>query len=131
VVKQRDPETGARSLLFQLHYPQISSVVQPRHRLVSTFEQSVEARNDKVQYLLFAAEPYETVAFAIPNQPIERSTDKFFTHWDEATNMFYLQLFFVPDKSKQPVNAAAAASAAAGADEDEGEAAYEITDETE
>jgi len=130
VVKQRDPETGARSLLFQLHYPQISNGVQPRHRLVSTFEQSVEARNDKVQYLLFAAEPYETVAFAIPNVPIERGADKFFTHWDDTTNMFYLQLFFVPDKTKQPINAAAAASADTGAD-DEGEANYEITDETE
>jgi splicing factor 3A subunit 2 len=129
-VKQRDPESGSRSLLFQLHYPSISSGVQPRHRLVSTFEQNIEPRNDQVQYLLFAAEPYETVAFAIPNQPIERSADKFFTHWDDTNNMFYLQLFFVPTAgNKNAPNAAAAAARAIG-EEDEGEGSYEITDET-
>jgi len=132
VVKQRDPDTGSRSLLFQLHYPSISSGVQPRHRLVSTFEQSVEARNERVQYLLFAAEPYETVAFAIPNQPIERAADKFFTHWDETTNMFYLQLHFVPDAAAaaqaKSRNAAAAANNA-NTNDDEGEGNYEV-DET-
>ncbi len=130
-MKQRDPESGARSLLFQLHYPSISSGVQPRHRLVSTFEQSIEARNEKVQYLLFAAEPYETVAFAIPNQPIERAADKFFTHWDETANMFYLQIQFVPEAAAAQKAAAANAAAAANRNvEDEGEASYEIEDET-
>lgn len=124
-MKQRDPETGARSLLFQIHYPSISDGVQPRHRLMSTFEQNVEKRDDKVQYLLFAAEPYETVAFKIPNQPIDRSPERFFTHWDEAANLFYLQLYFAADKTKQPVNAA---QAAAAEEEGEGEEGYEIAE---
>ena len=117
--------SGARSLLFQVHYPSISEGVQPRHRLMSTFEQNVEQRDDKVQYLLFAAEPYETVAFKIPNQPIDRSTEKFFTHWDEATNMFYLQLYFATD----PTKAAAAKGAPGGASvEEEGEEGYELAE---
>lgn len=58
VVKQRDPDTGARSLLFQLHYPNIAENAQPRHRFMSTFEQNVEKKDDKFQYLLFGAEPY-------------------------------------------------------------------------
>jgi len=43
VVKQRDPETGARSLLFEVEYPEIEEGLQPRHRFMSAYEQRVEA----------------------------------------------------------------------------------------
>jgi splicing factor 3A subunit 2 len=101
IVKQRDPDTGQRSLLFQLHYPSISSNVQPRHRFMSTFEQQIEKRDEKIQYLLVAAEPYETVAFKIPNEPIDRSPERFFTHWDPETNFFYLQFFFARKQQQE------------------------------
>ena len=32
------------------------------------------------QYLLFAADPYEVIAFKIPNLEVDRS-DRFFSHW--------------------------------------------------
>lgn len=96
---------------------------------MSTFEQKIEQRDDRVQYLLFAAEPYETVGFKIPNEKIDRSPEKFFTHWDEATNMFYLQLHFAVDPAKATPAAAAAKGAPGGAAmEDEGEEGYEIAE---
>ena len=41
VVKQRDPETGQRGLLFEVSYPEIQEGLQPRHRFMSAYEQHV------------------------------------------------------------------------------------------
>ena len=62
VTKQRDPETGQQSLLFEIDYPEIAGDnVVPRHRFMSAYEQKIEPPDKKWQYLLFAAEPYETI----------------------------------------------------------------------
>jgi len=96
VTKQKDPETGQKSLLFYIEYPEIEEGVQPRHRFMSSFEQKVEVPDKNYQYLLFAAEPYETIAFKIPNKEIERdtSTGKFYYNWDHEKKSFTLQIFF-------------------------------------
>jgi len=92
--KQKDPATGQYSLLFEISYPDIEAGLQPRHRFVSAFEQKQEAIDKNWQYLLFAAEPYETIAFKIPNKDIERSIDtepgkgKFYTNWDKDLKIF-------------------------------------------
>lgn len=65
VTKQRDPESGQQSLLFQVDYPEVADNVIPRHRFMSAYEQRVEPPDRKWQYLLFAAEPYETIAFKV------------------------------------------------------------------
>lgn len=51
VVKQRDPETGQRSLLFEIQYPEIEQGLQPRHRFMSAFEQKIEAPDKRFQYV--------------------------------------------------------------------------------
>lgn len=104
VTKQRDPESGQQSLLFQvsyLHavfpfsiqlalalltcvsisealpflsalgsrqidYPEIAEGIGPRHRFMSAYEQRIEPPDRRWQYLLIAAEPYETIAFKVP-----------------------------------------------------------------
>ncbi|KAG8014096.1 Splicing factor 3A subunit 2 [Nibea albiflora] len=63
VTKQRDPETGQQSLLFQIDYPEIAEGIGPRHRFMSAYEQRIEPPDRRWQYLLLAAEPYETIAF--------------------------------------------------------------------
>jgi splicing factor 3A subunit 2 len=69
---------------------------------VSSFEQTVEPNRDRdYQYLLFAAEPYETVAFKIPNKPIDKDPNKFLTNWDSEKNTFTLQLWF---KNNENIN---------------------------
>ncbi|KAJ3687293.1 hypothetical protein LUZ61_016457 [Rhynchospora tenuis] len=94
VTKQFDPETKQRSLLFQIEYPEIEDNAKPRHRFMSSFEQRVQACDKRYQYLLFAAEPYETVGFKIPSTEIDKAANKFFTHWDPDSKMFTLQLYF-------------------------------------
>ncbi|XP_008777536.2 splicing factor 3A subunit 2 [Phoenix dactylifera] len=94
VTKQFDSETKQRSLLFQIEYPEIEDSAKPRHRFMSSFEQRVQACDKRYQYLLFAAEPYEIIAFKVPSTEIDKSTPKFFSHWDPDLKMFTLQLYF-------------------------------------
>jgi len=105
VVKERDPETNQLSLQFSIEYPEIEDTVKPRYRFMSAFEQRIEPQDKNYQYLLFAAEPYETIAFKIPNKEIEKNVgpqvpgeSKFWTKWDEDTKTFSLQLHFKPQK---------------------------------
>ena len=98
VVKQRDPETDQRSLLFEIAYPEIEEGVQPRHRFMSAYEQRIEPPDKNFQYVLFAADPYETIAFKIPNRAVDKSEGKFFSRWNKAAKTFSLQLSFVTDK---------------------------------
>lgn len=106
VTKQRCPETKQQSLLFQIDYPEIAEGVTPRHRFMSAYEQHIEAPDKKWQYLLFAAEPYETIAFKIPSREIDKggegiiNNNKFWTHWNPVAKQFFLQLTF---KMEAPV----------------------------
>ncbi|KAK3406269.1 splicing factor 3A subunit 2-like [Eucalyptus grandis] len=94
VTKQFDPETKQRSLLFQIEYPEIEDLSKPRHRFMSSYEQRIQPFDKRYQYLLFAAEPYEIIAFKVPSTEIDKSTPKFFSHWDPDSKMFTLQLYF-------------------------------------
>ncbi len=58
-------DTKQQSLLFQIDYPEITDNIVPKHRFMSGFEQHVETPDRRWQYLLFAAEPYETIAFKV------------------------------------------------------------------
>jgi len=100
VTKQKDAETGQHSLLFQIEYSEIEEGLQPRHRLMSAFEQRIEPPDKNFQYLLFAAEPYEIIAFKIPNREIERdpASGKFFYNWDSEKKLFTLQIYFKDGK---------------------------------
>eukprot|EP00979_Chaetoceros_neogracilis_P006029 scaffold1192_cov209-Chaetoceros_neogracile.AAC.1 len=96
ITKSRHYQTNQRCLSFQLHFPEIDSNAQPRHRFMSAFEQRVESPPDRrYQYLLIAADPYETVAFKIPNEKIDRSEGMFVTNWDEDDGRFTLTFYFV------------------------------------
>ncbi|XP_077227686.1 hydroxyproline-rich glycoprotein family protein [Tasmannia lanceolata] len=104
VTKQFDSETKQRSLLFQIEYPEIEDLCKPRHRFMSSFEQRVQSCDKRYQYLLFAAEPYEIIAFKVPSTEIDKSTPKFFSHWDPDSKMFTLQLYFKikPPEANKP-----------------------------
>ncbi|KAI3991499.1 hypothetical protein MKX01_006801 [Papaver californicum] len=118
VTKQFDPDTKQRSLLFQIEYPEIEDLEKPRHRFMSSFEQRVEKWDKRYQFLLFAAEPYEIIAFKVPSTEIDKLTPKFFSHWDPDSKMFTLQLYFKvkPPEANKPssVNGPANGTAAPG-----------------
>jgi splicing factor 3A subunit 2 len=95
VTKEREPDSQQKALLFEIEYPEIEENGKPRHRFMSAYEQKVETPDNNCQYLLFAAEPYETIGFKVPNMEIDKSDkDKFFAHWDEKRKIFTMQVFF-------------------------------------
>ena len=72
--------------------------MQPRHRFMAAFEQRIEAPDRNYQYLLFAAAPYETIAFKLPSLEIDRSPGLFASQWDGERKVFSLQLAFKDGK---------------------------------
>jgi splicing factor 3A subunit 2 len=111
VVKQKDPETNQKSLLFEIDFAEIEPSFVPKHRFMSAYEQKLEVPEQQYQYLLFAAEPYETIAFKIPNMEIDRSEGKFYSYWDKDKKIYTLQLYFkeridkpLPSLPQKPAN---------------------------
>ena len=94
VTKQYDHVHRRRSLLFQIDFPEIETGATPRHRFMSAYEQKVEAWDKKYQYVMFAAEPYETIAFKVPNVEVDKTADRFFAHWEPDKKVYTVQLHF-------------------------------------
>lgn len=65
---------------------------------MSAFEQRIEPPDRNFQYLLFAAEPYETISFKLPNKEVDRTEGKLWTRWDPDRKAFFLQFHFRPDR---------------------------------
>ena len=99
MTKSRDLLTKQRSLTFEVDYPEIEADCQPRHRFMSAYEQKVEVPDKNYQYVLFACDPYETIAFKIPNHAIDKREGRFYTNWDGSSNKFVLQLYFMDDNN--------------------------------
>ena len=101
-----------RGLSFEIDYPEIAAGVQPRHRFMAAFEQRVEAPDRAFQYLLFAAAPYETIAFKIPSLEIDRTAGLFASQWDGERKVFSLQLVRSSGGSRSSTARAASAASA-------------------
>ncbi|TPX64442.1 hypothetical protein SpCBS45565_g05865 [Spizellomyces sp. 'palustris'] len=98
VTKIRDPHTRQLGLLFQIQYPEAAEGIKPRHRFMSAYEQRQEEPNKYFQYLLFAAEPYETISFKVQSKEIDKTEGRFWTFWDPDARQFHLQFFFKHDR---------------------------------
>jgi splicing factor 3A subunit 2 len=95
VFKVRHPETKQLGLLFILKYPRVGDGIQPRTRFMSALEQKVEVADMNYQYVLFAAEPYNTIAFKVPSKEIDKKDGMFFSDWNEKTRVFAVICFFM------------------------------------
>ncbi|CEH14183.1 related to prp11-pre-mrna splicing factor [Ceraceosorus bombacis] len=72
--EEGEEEVGGRlGLLFQIHLPEIKGDVKPLYRFMSSFEQRVEPQNRAWQYLVVAAEPYETISFKLQAREVDNS----------------------------------------------------------
>ena len=96
LTKLMDATTGNRTIEIEVSYPLISAGIQPRHRFMSAFEQKKEKPDRNFQYLLFAAIPYQTIAFKLPNIPLDSKSESFTSSWDEESKTFSLRLSFQP-----------------------------------
>jgi splicing factor 3A subunit 2 len=94
VTKIKNNMTRQYGLLFQIQYPEIHGKISPRYRFMASFEQKLETPDKNYQYILFAAEPYETIAFKIPSTEIDRSEGQILTHWDIVNHQYTLQFLF-------------------------------------
>lgn len=101
ITKIRDPLTRQNGLLFQLQYPEITPGIKPRVRFMSAFEQKVEEPDKAYQYLLVAAEPYETCAFKLQAREVDRREDKFFEWFDEDSKEFWVQVLFKTEREER------------------------------
>ena len=102
ITKTRDPITRQQGLLFQLQYPEVGQGVVPRVRFMSAYEQKVEDPPDKAyQYLLVAAEPYETCGFKLQAREIDRTEDKYWTWFDQDSKEFYIQITFKTEREER------------------------------
>ena len=80
--------------------------------MMSAYEQRIEKPNSKFQYLLVAAEPYETIGFKVPNIEIDFSEGRYFEAWDKEQKRYTLQLSFVDILNKSaPASGATKANA--------------------
>ena len=93
VSKVQDPETMERGFLFEIDFPQIATDSRPHFRIMSAYEQKMEAPDADYQYFLIAAEPYETICFKIPNTEVDRSPDRLFDDWNESKKKYRVQIF--------------------------------------
>jgi len=60
----------------------------------------LEAPDEKYQYIVFAAEPYENISFKIPNLEIDNSEEKYFCNWDKDKKIYSVQIYFRERKIK-------------------------------
>ncbi|KNC53362.1 zinc finger protein [Thecamonas trahens ATCC 50062] len=100
-----DPETQQVGLRISIAYPEIADGIQPRHQFMSAYEQKHEAPDKDYLYLVFAADPYSNVAVKIPNRPLDRAPDKFFTNWDWDNLEYSLTLHYAlsePESEPEP-----------------------------
>ena len=72
-------------IVLQIDYPEIVEGITPRHRFMAAYEQKMEPPDRKWQYLLFAAEPYETIAFKVPSREVDKDPKKLWSHWNKET----------------------------------------------
>ncbi|PHH63810.1 hypothetical protein CDD81_5467 [Ophiocordyceps australis] len=105
ITKIRDPISRQQGLLFQLQYPETAPDIPPNWHVMSAFTQRIEEPDKNFQYLLVAAEPYETVAFKIPARELDKREDRQFCYWDRDSKEFWIQVMFMTER-EQRFNAA-------------------------
>ena len=101
ITKTRDPSTQQSGLMFQLQFPEITPGTKPRIRIMGAMEQKIEEPDKDYQYLLVAAEPYETCGFKIQMREIDRREDKYWNWFDEDTKNFWIRITFKSDRDER------------------------------
>ncbi|KAF4510624.1 hypothetical protein G6O67_002500 [Ophiocordyceps sinensis] len=101
ITKIRDPVSRQQGLLFQLQYPDAAPDVSPNWQVMNAFTQRVEDPDKNFQYLLVAADPYETVGFKIPARELDKRGDRQFCFWDPDAKEFWIQVMFMTEREER------------------------------
>ncbi|KAJ2959960.1 hypothetical protein NQ176_g11081 [Zarea fungicola] len=68
---------------------------------MNAFTQRIEEPDKNFQYLLVAAEPYETVGFKIPARELDKREGKQFCFWDPDAKEFWVQVMFMTEREER------------------------------
>lgn len=101
ITKIRDPVTRQQGLLFQLQYPDAGADMTPKWQVMNAFAQRVEDPDKRFQYLLVAADPYETVGFKIPARELDKREERQFCFWDPDAKEFWIQVMFMTEREER------------------------------
>ncbi|KAG5914762.1 hypothetical protein E4U42_000312 [Claviceps africana] len=101
ITKIRDPVSRQQGLLFQLQYPDAGIDMSPKWQVMNAFAQRVEDPDRNYQYLLVAAEPYETVGFKIPARELDKREERQFCFWDPDAKEFWIQVMFMTEREER------------------------------
>jgi len=102
ITKTKDPVTRQQGLTFQLQYPEITPGVVPKVRFMSAYEQKIEDPPDKnFQYMLIAAEPYETCAFKLQAREVDRQDGKYWEWFDEDSKDYFVHVTFKTEREER------------------------------
>lgn len=101
VRKQRDPISGQLALLFHIQYPELAPGIKPTVRFMSAYEQKVEEPDRNYQYLVIAAEPYDTIGFKLQNKEVDRREGKFWKWFDEDSKEYWVQVMFKTEREER------------------------------
>lgn len=102
ITKIRDPVTRQQGLLFQLQYPDAApNAPAPKWQVMNAFTQRIEEPDKNYQYLVVAAEPYETVGFKIPARELDKREDKGFDYWDADAKEYWIQVMFMTEREER------------------------------
>ncbi|KAF2808442.1 splicing factor 3a [Mytilinidion resinicola] len=104
ITKIRDQVTRQNGLLFQMQFPELGQGNAPRVRFMSAFEQKVEEPDKNWQFLLIAAEPYETISFKLQAREVDRKDGRFWTWFDEDSKEFWVQVLFKTERDERYSN---------------------------
>lgn len=94
IQKEVDPITAEQKIHFEVHYGEIIDGTQPDYRIINAFEQKMEAPDNSYLYLLFAADPYETICVKIPNKRIKTEGNYTRKLWDRKSRRFYVTIWY-------------------------------------
>ena len=90
-----------KGVYIDIDYPEIAQNVTPCIRIMSAYEQRVEVPDPDYQYVVIAAEPYETISFKVPNLEIIRTEESgAFELWEPRTKKLTLQLYLTQRTQK-------------------------------
>ena len=87
--------TKQKTLHFEIEYKEILEGTKPAHRILNAFEQKMEDADNNYLYLLFAADPYDTICFKIPNKEIENRKAGLSQTWDRNRKLYTVKVVYV------------------------------------
>ena len=97
VMKRIDEINGKKSIVITVDLSEIKKGIIPLFKVMSSFEQQKEEPDERYLYVIIAAEPYQSIAFKIPNEEIERNEEngKFGSdHWDFVTKTYTVTIVY-------------------------------------